>query len=306
MVCRGTRVLVLRVFKAALCYNLAESFGKRGEGHVGMAADSCKPIDRLLRHASQRVRPVLADVRTPVFWLIALGFGLFRMWSVVAGSPTVFVPLESTAFAAGTAASLVEDVVYALLLLVAGLVAYKRPRFSRRSMIGLGAAALCGATAVFGASSLTGSVEFWAAYVARVAFACAAGVVVVWAEQLCRFSPGGILACVAVAYASAYGGALVMAALPAVLCAVVQGALPVLSAGWRDARLPVWLGLRLDPSGKRAPVCGQILGHAFRMGCAAETASQNIDSERDTVSRSTLKRKPHPALMRGLRTKAEP
>lgn len=76
--------------------------------------------------------------------------------------------------------------------------------------------------------------------------------------------------------------------------------------GWRDARLPVWLGLRLDPSGKRAPVCGQILGHAFRMGCAAETASQNIDSERDTVSRSTLKRKPHPALMRGLRTKAEP
>lgn len=43
-----------------------------------------------------------------------------------------------------------------------------------------------------------------------------------------------------------------------------------------------------------------------RMGCAAETASQNIDSERDTVSRSTLKRKPHPALMRGLRTKAEP
>lgn len=38
----------------------------------------------------------------------------------------------------------------------------------------------------------------------------------------------------------------------------------------------------------------------------AETASQNIDSERDTVSRSTLKRKPHPALMRGLRTKAEP
>ncbi len=230
MVCRGTRVLVLRVFKAALCYNLAESFGKRGEGHVGMAADSCKPIDRLLRHASQRVRPVLADVRTPVFWLIALGFGLFRMWSVVAGSPTVFVPLESTAFAAGTAASLVEDVVYALLLLVAGLVAYKRPRFSRRSMIGLGAAALCGATAVFGAASLTGSVEFWAAYVARVAFACAAGVVVVWAEQLCRFSPGGILACVAVAYASAYGGALVMAALPAALCAVVQGVLPVLSA----------------------------------------------------------------------------
>ena len=39
---------------------------------------------------------------------------------------------------------------------------------------------------------------------------------------------------------------------------------------------------------------------------AAEAASQNIDSERDAVSKSTLKRKPHPALMRGLRTKAGP
>lgn len=41
-------------------------------------------------------------------------------------------------------------------------------------------------------------------------------------------------------------------------------------------------------------------------GGTAETASQNIDSERDAVSKSTLKRKPHPALMRGLRTKAGP
>lgn len=63
---------------------------------------------------------------------------------------------------------------------------------------------------------------------------------------------------------------------------------------------------RFGSFGKRISVFSQIMGCAFQMGCAAETASQNIDSERDTVSRSTLKRKPHPALMRGLRTKAEP
>lgn len=39
---------------------------------------------------------------------------------------------------------------------------------------------------------------------------------------------------------------------------------------------------------------------------AAETASQNIGLERDAVSGSILKRKAHPALMRGLRTKAGP
>ena len=35
------------------------------------------------------------------------------------------------------------------------------------------------------------------------------------------------------------------------------------------------------------------------MGGAAETASQNIGLERDGLSESALKRKPHPALERG-------
>ena len=37
------------------------------------------------------------------------------------------------------------------------------------------------------------------------------------------------------------------------------------------------------------------------MGCAAETASQNMASERDALSQTALKRKPYPALERGLR-----
>lgn len=37
------------------------------------------------------------------------------------------------------------------------------------------------------------------------------------------------------------------------------------------------------------------------MGWAAETASQNIGLERDGLSESALKRKPYPALERGLR-----
>lgn len=42
------------------------------------------------------------------------------------------------------------------------------------------------------------------------------------------------------------------------------------------------------------------------MGWAAETASQNIALERDTLSEPAPKRKPHPALGRGLRTKVGP
>lgn len=42
------------------------------------------------------------------------------------------------------------------------------------------------------------------------------------------------------------------------------------------------------------------------MGWAAETASQNIALERDALSEPASKRKPHPALERGLRTKAGP
>ncbi len=41
-------------------------------------------------------------------------------------------------------------------------------------------------------------------------------------------------------------------------------------------------------------------------GVGSETASQNIGLERDGLSESALKRKPHPALGRGLRTKAGP
>lgn len=63
---------------------------------------------------------------------------------------------------------------------------------------------------------------------------------------------------------------------------------------------------RFEPSGKCDPVFGQIVGCAFPTGQAAETASQIIDSERDALSESALKRKPHPALMRGLRTNAGP
>lgn len=63
---------------------------------------------------------------------------------------------------------------------------------------------------------------------------------------------------------------------------------------------------RFGSFGKRISVFSQIMGCAFQMGWAAETASQNIDSERDAVSKSTHKRKPHPALGRGLRTKAGP
>lgn len=195
-----------------------------------MADDVCTFIDRLLPRVSRRMRPVLADVRTPAFWLIALGFGLFRIWSVVAGSPTVFVPLQSKAFAAGSAMALAEDVLYALLLLAAGLVVLRWPRISRRAVLWTGAAVLGGATAVFGVASLGDAVGLSAVCAARVAFAFAAVVVVVWAEQLCRFSPGGILACVAAAYALAYAGALTMTVLPVVACTAVQAVLPVASA----------------------------------------------------------------------------
>lgn len=58
------------------------------------------------------------------------------------------------------------------------------------------------------------------------------------------------------------------------------------------------LGPRFGSSGKRDSVFGHIVGRAFRMGCAAETVSQNIGLERDAFSQTALKRKLHPALER--------
>lgn len=63
---------------------------------------------------------------------------------------------------------------------------------------------------------------------------------------------------------------------------------------------------RFGSFGKRISVFSQIMGCAFRLGWAAETASQNIGLERDGLSEPASKRKPHPALMWGLRTKAGP
>lgn len=63
---------------------------------------------------------------------------------------------------------------------------------------------------------------------------------------------------------------------------------------------------RFGSFGKRISVFSQIMGFAFQMGWAAETASQNIALERDALSEPASKRKPHPALMWGLRTKAGP
>lgn len=54
------------------------------------------------------------------------------------------------------------------------------------------------------------------------------------------------------------------------------------------------------------PVFNQIMGCAFQRGQLAEAASQNNGLERDGLSEPALKRKPHPILERGLRTKAGP
>lgn len=68
-----------------------------------------------------------------------------------------------------------------------------------------------------------------------------------------------------------------------------------------EGRESIWLSPCLDSLGKRIPLFGQIMGRAFRMGRAGESASQNIGLKRDALSQCALKRKPHSTLERGLR-----
>lgn len=49
-------------------------------------------------------------------------------------------------------------------------------------------------------------------------------------------------------------------------------------------------------SGKRVPEYRLKLGCGFPNGSVSETATRNIGSERDAVSQTGLKRKPHPSL----------
>ena len=53
---------------------------------------------------------VLHQAEMPRLALITLGFGLFRGWSVVGGSPTLFVPAGGIAFAAEASMAFPEDV----------------------------------------------------------------------------------------------------------------------------------------------------------------------------------------------------
>ena len=170
------------------------------------------------------------------FLLVCLGFGLLQAWNAMSGSPTVFVPVSSVSFQVGTDLALPEDVLYFLLLVAVGAVAWRRrDAFSRTATLAVGSCLVLAGTVLFSlpytafaGASLTPFVPALSA-VGRVLFAATALMIVPWGEQLCRFSIPGMLACAATSDAFAKAVVLAATLLPAGVAAVLQTTLPVLS-----------------------------------------------------------------------------
>ena len=178
------------------------------------------------------------------FLLVCLGFGLLQAWNAMSGSPTVFVPVDSVSYQVGNDLALPEDVLYFLLLVVVGAVAWwRRDAFSRTATLAVGSCLVLAGTVLFSLPYMVLADAFSATLVStlsaagRVMFAATALMIVPWGEQLCRFSIPGMLACAAASDAFAKAVVLAATILPAAAAAVLQTMLPVLS-------LVVWIILQ--------------------------------------------------------------
>ena len=173
---------------------------------------------------------VLHQAEMPRLALITLGFGLFRGWSVVGGSPTLFVPAGGIAFAAEASMAFPEDVAYGVLLVLLGFVALKSSRIPRTALMAVSSMVVCVGTMLFVLPTVWGGDAWLVPATGRVLFAAAACVAVLWGEQLCYVGVREALVGIAGAYALSYTLALVGTCLPLEAVALVQVFLPVLSA----------------------------------------------------------------------------
>ncbi|WP_180326614.1 helix-turn-helix transcriptional regulator [Raoultibacter phocaeensis] len=168
----------------------------------------------------------------PIFYrmlLIMLGFGLFRGWSVIGGSPTLFVPSGSIAVFAEANAGLWEDIVYAVILVAIGVAAQKSARFSREKLMVVSCTVVCLGTALFVFSYVTDDAPLLLPMAGRVLFAAAACIAMLWGEQLCYVGIKESLICISGAYAFSYVMALAGTGFSKEAVAVLQVALPVAS-----------------------------------------------------------------------------
>lgn len=172
----------------------------------------------------------LNGAELPRVLMLTVGFGLFRGWSVIGGSPTLFVPSDGAAFVAEAAMALAEDVAYGVLLLLVGVAALKRPGIRRETLMVASSAVVCAGTALFALPTLGYGDAVLVSEVGRVMFGAAACVAVLWGEQLCCVGIREALAGVAGAYALSYSMALVGTHVPVQAVALLQIALPAAAA----------------------------------------------------------------------------
>lgn len=173
----------------------------------------------------------LSPEEVPRAILIALGFGLLRTWSVIGGSPTLFIPAQNTLLlSAERTAAFGEDIVYAVILIVLSIVALRTNRISRKALMATSTAILCLGVTLFLVASLLGEQALPLSVAGRVMFASAACIAVLWGEQLCSVGIRASLLIIAVSYALSYIGTLAFVAVPLLVVEVAQLVLPVLSA----------------------------------------------------------------------------
>ena len=188
---------------------------------------------------------VLSPADAPLAALVILGFGLLRTWSLIGGSPTLFIPAQSMLLAAERSAAFGEDVVYAAVLIVLSIVVLRTNRINRKALMVASTAILCLGVGLFLLAPLLGAQAFPLSIAGRVMFASAACIAVLWGEQLCSVGIRASLLVIAGSYALSYIGTLIFVATPPFVVEAAQLLLPALSAG-------VWFAVV-----KRAGACDE-------------------------------------------------
>ena len=151
----------------------------------------------------------LSSAEAPRIMLIIFGFGLLRTWSVIGGSPTLFIPAESMLLESERSAALGEDILYAVTLIVLSIVALRTDCINRKALMLVSTAVLCFGGVLFLFAPLLGAQALSASMVGRVMLASAACIAVLWGERLCIAGPRASLVIIASSYALSYAGTLV-------------------------------------------------------------------------------------------------
>lgn len=188
---------------------------------------------------------VLSLANAPLAALIVLGFGLLRTWSVIGGSPTLFIPAQSMLLAAERSAAFGEDVIYAVVLVALSVVVLRTNRINRKALMVASTAILCLGVGLFLFAPLLGAQALPLSIAGRVMFASTACIAVLWGEQLCSVGIRASLLVIAGSYAFSYVGTLIFVATPPFVVEAAQLLLPALSAG-------VWFAVV-----KRAGACDE-------------------------------------------------